>query len=82
MPCTPHVYWVFGFSVIILYGHTYATILLEQRENPKIVANLMGHSRVSTTLDLYSHVVDNEVYRQTAQTLDGAFNRITGKNSL
>ena len=33
------------------FRHTYATILLEQRENPKIVANLMGHTRVSTTLD-------------------------------
>ena len=64
------------------FRHTYATILLEQRENPKIVANLMGHSRVSTTLDLYSHVVDNEVYKQTAKTLDGAFDGLTKKNPL
>jgi len=62
------------------FRHTYATILLEQRENPKIVANLMGHTRVSTTLDLYSHVVDDEVYKQTAKTLDGAFNSLTKKN--
>jgi site-specific recombinase XerD len=61
------------------FRHTFATILLEQRENPKIVANLMGHTRVSTTLDLYSHVVDDEVYKQTAQTLDGAFNILTNK---
>jgi site-specific recombinase XerD len=62
------------------FRHTFATILLEQRENPKIVANLMGHSRVGTTLDLYSHVVDEEVYKQTAQTLDGAFNVLINKN--
>ena len=62
------------------FRHTYATILLEQRENPKIVANLMGHTRVSTTLDLYSHVVDNEVYKQTAKILDGAFTDLTNKN--
>ncbi|MCL2187757.1 MAG: site-specific integrase [Defluviitaleaceae bacterium] len=62
------------------FRHTYATILLEQRENPKIVANLMGHTRVSTTLDLYSHVVDDEVYKQTARTLDGAFKGLTKKN--
>ena len=62
------------------FRHTYATILLEQRENPKIVAILMGHTRVSTTLDLYSHVVDNEVYKQTAKTLDGAFTNLTNKN--
>ncbi|MCL2874524.1 MAG: tyrosine-type recombinase/integrase [Defluviitaleaceae bacterium] len=52
--------------------HTFATILLEERENPKIVADLMGHTKVSTTLDLYSHVVDNDVYVVTARTLDGA----------
>ena len=63
------------------FRHTYATILLEQRENPKIVANLMGHTRVSTTLDLYSHVVDDEVYKQTAKTLDGAFANLTQKNT-
>ena len=63
------------------FRHTYATILLEQRENPKIVANLMGHTRVSTTLDLYSHVVDGEVYKQTARTLEGAFANLTQKNS-
>jgi len=38
------------------FRHTFATILLEERENPKIVADMMGHTRVSTTLDLYSHV--------------------------
>ena len=39
----------------------------------------MGHTRVSTTLDLYSHVVDDEVYKQTAKTLDGAFTNLTNK---
>ena len=62
------------------FRHIYATILLEQRENPKIVAKLMGHTRVSTSLDLYSHVVDDEVYKQTARTLDGAFDNLTKKN--
>lgn len=61
------------------FRHTFATILLEQRENPKIVAELMGHTKVSTTLDLYSTVY-NTVYEQTAQTLNGAFTRLTKKN--
>jgi len=39
----------------------------------------MGHTRVSTTLDLYSYVVDNEVYKQTARTLDGTFTNLTNK---
>ena len=55
------------------FRHTFATYLLEQRENTKIVASLMGHKKVSTTLDLYSHVVDRAVYKETAQTLGGLF---------
>jgi site-specific recombinase XerD len=61
--------------------HTFATILLEQRENPKIVMNLMGHTKVKTTLDLYSHVVDDTVYEVTAQTLDGVYNALTQKKN-
>jgi len=60
--------------------HTFATVLLEQRENPKIVSELMGHTKVKTTLDLYSHVVDDVVYVQTAQTLDSVYNTLTLKN--
>ena len=59
------------------FRHTFATILLEQRESPKIVAQLMGHTKVSTTLDIYSHVVSNTVYEKTAQTLDGVYMGIT-----
>jgi integrase len=55
------------------FRHTFATVLLEQRENPKIVANLMGHKKASTTLNFYSHVINNDVYEKTAQTLDGTF---------
>jgi len=46
-------------------------MLLEKRENPKIVADLMGHARVSTTLDIYSHVISQTVYEETANMLDG-----------
>jgi integrase len=37
--------------------HTCATLLLQQRVNPKIVSELLGHATVSITLDLYSHVL-------------------------
>lgn len=57
--------------------HTFATVLLEQRENPKIVMKLMGHTKVKTTLDLYSHAVNDEVYEQTANTLDGVYVALT-----
>ncbi|MFH0801161.1 MAG: site-specific integrase [bacterium] len=36
--------------------HTFATRLLELNEHPKIVQELLGHSRITTTLDIYSHV--------------------------
>jgi len=55
------------------FRHTFATMLLEQRESAKIVADLMGHTQVSTTLNIYSHVVGNSAYEQTAQTLDGMY---------
>ena len=36
--------------------HTCASLLLEEGTHPAIVANLLGHARTSTTLDIYSHV--------------------------
>jgi len=37
--------------------HTHATLLLEAGEHPKVVAERLGHSRIATTLDTYSHVL-------------------------
>ncbi len=37
--------------------HTCATLLLSQRINPKVVSEMLGHSTVSITLDIYSHVL-------------------------
>jgi site-specific recombinase XerD len=31
--------------------------MLERGENPKVVQETLGHSRISTTLDTYSHVM-------------------------
>ena len=36
--------------------HTAATLLLAARVHPKIVSEMLGHSKVGVTLDLYSHV--------------------------
>ena len=78
-PANPLFYWILGLSVIIPYGHTFATMLLETRENPEIVARLMGHAKVTTTLLVYSHVVSQDVFEETAKTLDGTFAKITEK---
>jgi integrase len=37
--------------------HTCATLLLGRGVNPKVVSELLGHSTVAITLDLYSHVL-------------------------
>ena len=37
--------------------HTHATVLLLQKVHPKVVQERLGHSKISTTLDLYSHVM-------------------------
>jgi len=57
MPCTPHVYWVFGFSVIILYGHTNALLLIASGANLRTVAARLGHAQTSTTANIYSHAI-------------------------
>ena len=63
-----------------LLSHTFATILLEERENPKIVSELMGHAKVLTTLSIYSHVISKSVYEDTAQTLDRAYLNVLAGN--
>ncbi len=63
------------------FRHTFATILLEERENPKIVSELMGHSKVLTTLSIYSHIISKSIYESTAQTLDRAFADLTAANN-
>lgn len=49
--------------------HTAATLLLGQGVHPKVVAEMLGHSRISTTLDLYSHVTPT-MQRQATEALD------------
>ncbi|MCY8196523.1 tyrosine-type recombinase/integrase [Bacillus subtilis] len=54
--------------------HTHATLLLLAGENPKIVAERLGHSKVSVTLDTYSHVLPNmqkDVANKLAEVLNG-----------
>lgn len=45
------------FVNVHMLRHTTATLLLESGENPKVVQELLGHASISTTLDIYSHVI-------------------------
>ncbi|MFZ5639182.1 MAG: site-specific integrase [Bacillota bacterium] len=49
--------------------HSVATILLKEKIHPKIVQELLGHDEISTTLDIYSHIVPGMI-EQATQLLD------------
>ncbi len=52
--------------------HSHATQLLTAGVHPKIVQERLGHSTITITLDLYSHVSDTMQANAAAQ-LDGAY---------
>lgn len=38
--------------------HTHATMLMEAGANMKDIQERLGHSKISTTIDTYSHITD------------------------
>jgi integrase len=49
--------------------HTAATLLLGQNINVKVVSEMLGHSQIAVTLDLYGHVTPT-MQRQAVEALD------------
>jgi integrase len=49
--------------------HSFATLMLSGREHPKVVQEMLGHSRINTTLDFYSHVLP-DMQREAIERLD------------
>jgi integrase len=49
--------------------HTAATLLLGQGVHAKIVSEMLGHSNIAITMDLYSHVTPT-MQREAARALD------------
>ena len=49
--------------------HTFATSLLARHKSPKVVQDLLGHSSISVTLDLYTASVD-ELGRDAVESLE------------
>lgn len=52
--------------------HFHATSLLKKNVNPKIVQERLGHSRISETLDIYSHFVPS-MQQEAADKIDEIF---------
>lgn len=60
--------------------HTHATHLLASGVHPKIASERLGHSKVSITLDTYSHVLPN-MQADAAALVDGAVAEAIKKRS-
>ena len=58
--------------------HSHATQLLKQGIHPKVVSERLGHSKISITLDTYSHVLPG-MQEDAAQKIDAAL-RIANQN--
>lgn len=59
-----------GFKKVNYHGlrHTHATLLMGSNIHPKVVSERLGHSNISTTLDIYSHVTPN-MQREASDTI-------------
>ncbi|MFI3173412.1 MAG: tyrosine-type recombinase/integrase, partial [Eubacteriales bacterium] len=40
--------------------HTFASILINEGESMKVIQELLGHSTITTTMDIYSHISDDK----------------------
>lgn len=52
--------------------HSYASLLLKAGEHPKVVQELLGHSSIQVTMDIYSHV-DPEIKTRAARSINNVF---------
>lgn len=62
----------YDLPIISVHGlrHTHASILFEAGIEAKQIADRLGHSRIQTTLDMYTHINDNQRYEVTDRLLD------------
>ena len=49
--------------------HSHASLLISMGAAPKLVADRLGHNKIQTTLDTYSHLYPNQA-RSLADSLD------------
>jgi integrase len=57
--------------------HSAATLLLGLGIHPKIVSEMLGHSQIAITLDLYSHVTAT-MQQEAVRALEGLFGSQVG----
>lgn len=54
--------------------HAFATLMMSFGVNPKVVSEMLGHSTIATTMDIYSHVPLG-LQREAALTLQEGIKR-------
>jgi integrase len=59
--------------------HTYASLLIEQKENIKYIQNQLGHSSPNVTLSVYAHLMKGE-NQEAACRSENAIFQTTGHN--
>ena len=47
--------------------HTFCSRCFQFKMNPKVVQALMGHQNYSTTIDIYTHVMENDITEETCK---------------
>ncbi len=51
--------------------HTAATLLIAQGQHPRAVMEVLGHSQIAVTMNVYGHVMDSQL-RDAADAVDEA----------
>ena len=59
--------------------HSCATLLLAKAVHPRVVMEILGHSTIAMTMNVYSHVVP-EIVRDAADAMDSVFSPKTAVN--
>ena len=60
--------------------HSAATILLAMKVHPKVVQEILGHSQITTTMDIYSHAMP-DMQNEATQQWDNKFGEPIKKRS-
>ena len=65
----PYATRISRFVAIIPSGHSHASLLVELGFSPLLIAERLGHEKVQTTMDTYSHLYPNKQV-EVAKQLD------------
>lgn len=57
--------------------HTFCSRLFQLNVNPKVVQKLMGHQHYSTTIDIYTHVMEADIEEETNKMVSAVVEECT-----